>query len=251
MHPRVDDLLLHYVGDLSEQISHLGPIAVFFLLILPLGEELVLIPAGMLVGHGSLPFFATWGLAYLGVLASDAVWFFVARHYGTPLLHKRWFKRVAHPRRLLQAKHQIERRGAWFVVTARFIPGSRTAAIIMAGMLQMPTWKYFLAESCLVIVTVFLQLGLGYLIARGIGTESSARIVLAVVAVVVAIGASGMVARWIHAHRKAGGPAPRAHSSWLRRFRRPRSAAARVAGAASLTPSKATGPAAITPPRGG
>jgi membrane protein DedA with SNARE-associated domain len=229
MTPRVDDLLLHYVGDLSEQIGRFGPLAVFILLILPLGEEVVLIPAGMLIGHGSLPFVATWALAYVGVLFSDAVWFFIARYYGTPLLHKRWFKRVAHPRRLLQAKHQIERRGAWFVMTARFIPGSRTAAIIMAGMLQMPTWKYFLAESSLVILTVFLQLGLGYLIARGIGTESSARLILGLVAVVVLIGASGMVARWIHAHRKAGGPAPRAHSSWLRRFRRPRGPAPRPA----------------------
>lgn len=249
----MEDLLLQYFGDISEQISRFGPIAILFLLILPLGEELVLIPAGMLVGHGSLPFWATWLCGYLGVLISDAVWFLIARHYGTPLLHKRWFKRFAHPRRLLQAKHQIERRGAWVVISARFLPGSRTAALIMAGMLHMPVWKYFLAEGSLAFFTVLLQLSLGMLIAHGIGTESTARIILGAIAVVVIIVASSAAVRWIVAHRRSGIPAPRARASWLRRFRRPRKpSAAPVAGGKASTDqaSTTTTPVAVNPPRG-
>lgn len=253
----MEDLLLQYIGDISEPISRFGPLAVFLLLTMPLGEELILIPAGILIGHGSLPFFLTWAVAFAGVLTSDAIWFFIARHYGTPLLHKRWFKRFAHPRRLLQAKHQIERRGAWFIMTARFIPGSRTAAIIMAGLLQMPTWKFFLAEASLAWFTVLLQIGLGYLIARNIGTEDSARVVLTILAVVVGIAAAGAVTRWVVAHRRAGGPAPRAHASWLRRFRRPRQRPQKSPSPAAAsttdpaTPSAgSSGSVAVNPPRG-
>ncbi|MFO0873354.1 MAG: DedA family protein [Phycisphaerales bacterium] len=218
------DLILQHLGDVSQRILDIGPLAVLLLLLLPLGEEIILIPAGMLtVFHPEqMPFLLTWLCAYVGVLCSDAIWFFISRHYGTPLLHKRWFKRFAHPRRLLQAKHQIERRGAWFIVTARFVPGSRTPAIIMAGMLHMPVWKYLLTESVVTICTTLLQLTAGVLVAKGIGTEDTATRWLGIVGVVVLIVGVGAGLRWFLAFRKKGGPPPRANASWLRRFRAPR-----------------------------
>lgn len=220
----MQEFVLQHLGDVSQRILDIGPFAVLLLLLLPLGEELILIPAGMLtVFHPEqLPFLLTWLCAYIGVLASDAMWFFVSRHYGTPLLHKRWFKRVAHPRRLLQAKHQIERRGAWFIVTARFVPGSRTPAIIMAGMLHMPVWKYLLTESVVILATTFLQLGAGVVVAKGIGSKDAASRILGLVGVMVLIVVAGAVFKWFVAHRKTGTRAPRARASWLRRFRTPR-----------------------------
>lgn len=210
---------LQFINDV---LSSFGPIATLVLLIMPLGEELILISAGILVGGGHMDFWSTAICAYLGVLISDCIWYFASYHYGTRLLHKRWFKRIAHPRRLLEAKHQIEKHGAWVIVTARFVPGSRTPAMIMAGSLHMPFWKFILAEGLLVMVTVPLQLGAGVLIARGIGTESMFQTIMIVVGVVVAGVVLTTVLSWWYAFRNSTGRAPRAKAKWLRRFKVPR-----------------------------
>lgn len=202
-----------------------GPFAVFLLLMLtgigvPLGEDLIIIPAGILLGFGELqPVWMTIMYAYFGVLCSDCMWFALCRTYGTPLLHKRWFKRAVHPRRLLEVKHQIEQRGMWVIVMARFIPGSRTPAITAAGVLHLPFWKFVLATAAACCVTVPLQLGLGYFIARGIGTEGTAGRIQWFSAAVAAILAMLVGLAWWRKFRSHRHRAPRAKAAWLRRFR--------------------------------
>src|SRR3954463_2501622 len=151
-----------------------GPLAVLVLLILPLGEDLIIIPAGFLIGQGHLNWFWTFVCAYTGSFISDGMWYVACYRFGAPLLHRKWFKRLAHPRLLLQAKHQIEKRGAWLIVTARFVPGSRTSAMIVSGLMHMPFWKFAIAEGSCLLVTVAMQLGMGYLIARGVGSQGTA-----------------------------------------------------------------------------
>jgi len=203
----------------AEWMDAFGPIAVLVLLTMPLGEELILIPAGMMIGNGLLPLTMTWICAYIGIQISDCFWFAVARLYGPRLLQHRWFRRFVHPRRLLQAKHQIEARGAWVMVTARFIPGSRTAAIIMAGMLHMQLWKFLLPQLTVSIISLSYQLFLGYLVALGIGTQDLATKIVTMVGVVVLIIAALVVMRIWFAARRGGAPAARARIAWLNRFR--------------------------------
>ncbi len=202
-----------------------GPFAVFLLLMLtgigiPLGEDLIIIPAGILLQFGELhPVWLTALCAYLGVLCSDFMWFALCGWYGTRLLHKRGFKRAVHPRRLLEVKHQIEQRGMWVIVMARFIPGSRTPAITAAGVLHLSFLKFALATAAACCVTVPFQLGLGYFIARGIGSQQSAGQIQWVIAVIVGILAVLLGLNWwrqIRAHRRRP---PRAKAAWLRRFR--------------------------------
>jgi membrane protein DedA with SNARE-associated domain len=217
--------LAAFGGPASEQVLRdYGPVGVFILLVLtgigvPLGEDLITIPAGILIGHGVLHWPTTTAAAYAGVLTSDFLWYGLCRHFGTPLLHKRWFKRLAHPRRLLEVKHRIERRGAWVIVMARFVPGSRTPAITAAGMLSFSFWKFALAEVVASLAAVPLQLLLGYGIAKGVGTRHTADVVLAIVGVIVGMFALLLISAWWGRHRS--GRAPRARAAWLRRFRGP------------------------------
>ena len=188
---------------------------------IPLGEELIVIPAGILLGFGDLqPWWMTAMFAYLGVVCSDCMWFTLCWTYGTPLLHKKWFKRAVHPRRLLQVKHQIEERGTWVIVMARFIPGSRTPAITAAGVLHLPFWKFALATASVTGLTVPLQLGLGYLISQGVATHESSDRILWIVAVVVGILAVLLTLAWWRQIRSHRHRPPRAKAAWLRRFRR-------------------------------
>jgi len=215
-------LLLGSLSGFAQSMEAYGPIAVLVLLMMPLGEELILIPAGLMIGNGLLPLTLTWICAYIGIQLSDGLWFTIARIYGPRLLEYRWFRRFVHPRRLLQAKHQIEARGAWVMVTARFIPGSRTAAIIMAGMLHMQLWKFLLPQLTVSTVSLSYQLFLGYLVARGIGTEDTATKIVTMIGVAIGIAVLMVVARIWYAHRRAGGPVARARIAWLNRFRVPR-----------------------------
>lgn len=211
---------------IANNIGTYGPLAVFLMLMLSgigisLGEDIIIIPAGYLVGTGQLGLAPTLIAAYIGVVASDCLWFAICHHYGTPLLHKRWLKRILHPRRLLQAKHQFEARGAWVIVVTRFIPGSRTTTITVAGMLQMPFWRFAVVTALCVLVTVPLQIGLGMLVAMGIAEMSIADALPRAIGLIMLVVALVLVVRLWRRHRAGGAPMPRAKARWLRRFRVP------------------------------
>jgi membrane protein DedA with SNARE-associated domain len=157
------------------------------------------------------------------------MWYVLCYRYGAPLLHKRWFKRMAHPRRMLQAKHQVEKRGAWVIVIARFLPGSRTSTMIVSGLMHMPAWKFVLAEGSCLFVSVAMQIGFGMLIAHHVDVTSAAGKVMTIVGLIVALAAAGFVIGRISVHRKSGAPAPRSKVKWLKRFRVPRRGLERTA----------------------
>jgi len=91
-----------------------------------------------------------------------------------------------------------------------------------AGMLHLPFWKFVAATAAGCLVTVPLQLGLGYFIAHGIGTMETADLVSAIIGVVILILAILLGLAWWRQHRALRQERPRAKAAWLRRFR-PRS----------------------------
>jgi membrane protein DedA with SNARE-associated domain len=203
-----------------------GPIAVFLLLMLSgvgiaLGEEMVTLPAGVFIATGRLEFWSTAACAYTAIVLADIMWYWICRHYGTPLLHKPFFKRLVHPRRMLELKHQLQQRGVWVIVTARFIPSSRSAAITVAGIFHMPFWQFAVVTVTCVLITVPMQLGLGYLVGRGMDeAHSFAELMWRIAGVVVVVIAFSLAIRAWRAYRRGYRRAPRARASWLRRVRR-------------------------------
>ena len=215
------------INTIIEMYGPYGPWVVFALLLasgvgIPIGEEVVNIPAGFLIAKDRLPLVWTLLASYAGIICADCLWFSISRHYGTRLLHTRWFRRLLHPRRILQAKHQIEKRGGWFMVAARFVPSTRTAAITVSGMLHMKWWQFILVEVICVAITAPLQLGLGYLIGNNVTTEETASLVLWIVGLVIAVTLIPLFIGWIVRWRSSRSRPPRARAKWLRKFRRPR-----------------------------
>jgi len=211
---------------IAENLHTFGPWAVFFLLMLsgigvPLGADVIVIPAGILVCRGDLPLWETLIAAYVGVCAADTLWFLVITRYGAPLLHRRWFKRMVHPRRLLEAKHQMEQRGTWVVVCARFIPGSRTSVITVAGLLHLKPWKFISATCACVAITAPMQIGFGWLIARGFRSDDDAELVQWIIGAIVLAAVLVFVYRMWRRHRVSDASRPpRARVRWLKRFRK-------------------------------
>ena len=206
-----------------DQLLEYGPWVVFCLLLLsgigiPLGEDIIIIPAGMLAQHGGLPLVQTLIAAYIGVVCGDLLWFIVCSKLGTNISHTRWFKKIVHPKRMLQVKYQFDVRGIWVIVLARFIPASRTTTITVAGMMHMKFWKFALATALCCLVTAPMQLFAGWWIADSLQAKSTVELVVRLLGLVMVVVAAIWTYRLWSNHRKSGEKIPRAKASWLRYF---------------------------------
>jgi len=192
---------------------------------LHVSEDFLLIPAGALIFHGHMDWTETLAAAYFGLILGDSGWIWVCRNFGTRLIHSKRFKRMMHPRRLLEAKYAMEERGATVLVLARFIPGTRTPVLTMTGILHMPWWKFLIVELTTVAITAPIQIGIGYLGAKGYESAQSTgdMITLGIAGVALLVGA-GFGYKWWKQAKARKGPRPRAPVAWLRTFGRGSSA---------------------------
>ena len=216
-------------GPFDQLIGTYGPLAMIVLLLasgfgVPIGEEVVNIPAGIFVGRGEMSAVPTYLAAYVGVLGGDFLWFFICRRLGKQLLHRKWFKRLAHPRKLLQVKHKFDRRGPWVLVVARFIPGTRSPTLTVAGILHMPWRTFTFIELGLCAITTTIQVTIGVLIGRQLVHQSIATTVMTALAVVAGIIAVTAIVAWVARSRRTKGPVPRERVAWLRKHRPQRTA---------------------------
>ncbi|MBM3369068.1 MAG: hypothetical protein FJY43_12475, partial [Betaproteobacteria bacterium] len=125
-----------------------GPIAIFGAFVisgigLHLSEDFILVPAGIFayeqyVATGTWQWFIeASAAAWLGIVVGDAGWIWICRHFGGKLLGWRAFRKLIGPRTLLEVKYEMDRRGAWALLIARFIPGARTPMVTMSGVMQL------------------------------------------------------------------------------------------------------------------
>ncbi len=207
-----------------------GPVAIFVAFVisgigLHLSEDFILVPAGIFayeqyVQTGSWEWFIQASLAaWLGIVAGDAGWIWICRHFGGKLLGWKKFRRLIGPRTLLEFKYEMDRRGAWALLIARFIPGARTPMVTMSGLMQLPWWKILAVEAAGVLVTAPLQIGIGVGVAKiGSQFESAAhRWMLYVGATLAVVALMGIVHVMISRRRSKHRP-PRAPMRWLAGF---------------------------------
>ena len=212
---------------IEEGIEKFGAITVFVAFIvsgigLHLSEDLILIPAGWLSANDPRFFWELAAAAYAGIVLGDLGWFLLCRTFGTRLLQSKFFKRMFHPRRLLEVKYQIDQRGVLVLIAARFIPGTRTPVITMCGVLHMATWKFILVEAVCVLITAPMQMAIGWLAfhaaAQAGVTDIFHQIMIGVAVTLAVVIGLWLVHRAIE-QRKSKKRPPRANVAWLRTFR--------------------------------
>lgn len=207
-----------------------GPVAIFVAFVisgigLHLSEDFILVPAGIFayeqyVQTGSWEWFIkASAAAWLGIVAGDAGWIWICRHFGGKLLGWKKFRRLIGPRTLLEFKYEMDRRGAWALLIARFIPGARTPMVTMSGLMQLPWWKILAVEAAGVLITAPLQIGIGVGVAKiGSQFESAAhRWMLYIGATLAVVALMGVVHVLISRRRSKHRP-PRAPMRWLAGF---------------------------------
>ena len=212
---------------IEEGIEKFGAITVFVAFLvsgigLHLSEDLILIPAGWLSANDPRFFWELAAAAYAGIVLGDLGWFLLCHTFGARLLQSKFFKRMFHPRRLLEVKHQIDQRGVLVLIAARFIPGTRTPVITMCGVLHMATWKFITVEAVCVLVTAPMQMAIGWL-AFHAAEQAGVTDIFHQIMIGVAVTLAVVIGLWlVHRaieQRKSKKRPPRANVAWLRMFR--------------------------------
>jgi undecaprenyl-diphosphatase len=159
--------------DFAELIHHWGYPAIFLVEVLgnlglPIPEETVLAVAGYLVwqGRASLP--AVLIAAGAGAVVGDNLGYWLGRRYGRHALD-RWVP--LGPERVERMSCFVARYGMAGVFVARFVPGLRAVAGLLAGSVGLGPWRFFIANLASAMVYVPLGIGAGYALGYGLGEQ--------------------------------------------------------------------------------
>jgi membrane-associated protein len=113
-------------------------------------SESLAIAAGVASGIGKLHVAPTIAAAAAGAFIGDTTSYVLGRTLGVRA-RGRLFRGERSQRALTWAERQLDERGGYLIVVARFIPGGRTATTFTAGMVRFPAAR-FLAFALLAAV---------------------------------------------------------------------------------------------------
>jgi membrane-associated protein len=142
----VADSIFHLLSDF---FARYGYWVIFFGVMLenaglPIPGETVLLFAGFLAYHGKIGLLPAILTAIAGATLGDSLGFWLGRYGGTAFVN-RFLRRIAWvAKRYDGAQKLFVKYGPWAVFTARFITGLRVFSGILAGVLQMPYWRFLL-----------------------------------------------------------------------------------------------------------
>ncbi len=195
-----------------------GPVVIAGVILLagvgiPVSEEILVIPSGFLVGQGVFDLWWTFGLIWLAVVLADLIWMLLVRRYSHVLLRWKYFRRMFHPRRILEIKYMLDRYGPWVIIMGRVLPAARTPTITAAGLAHMKVRSFMVGECIGAAKSVGWQLAIGWLIATSVAASKKAHQVES--AVLIACGVALVIAA-IWWHRRRPKRRPRAPMQWLR-----------------------------------
>jgi membrane-associated protein len=105
-------------------------------------SETSVILGGVFASSGDLVLVLVIVFSAAGAILGDNIAYWLGRLAEGPIVRR--FFAGEKRRRLEWAERQIDERGGYLIIVARFIPGGRTAVTISCGILDMP-WRRFLA----------------------------------------------------------------------------------------------------------
>jgi len=184
-------------------LEHFGYVAVFAALAagglgVPVPEELTQLTTGALAHEGLLDLRIALPVVWAGILAGDAVLFFLARRHGPRLLDSWAARRVLTPSHRERLERHFARHAFWTVAVARHLGALRFAAFTLAGASGVRPATFLLADGLSALVSVPVVVGAGWLFWEHLSeARREVRIVEVVVlaAVALALGVTVLVRR--------------------------------------------------------
>ncbi|MDY3555345.1 DedA family protein [Gemmata sp. JC717] len=147
----------HYLGVFTALIASAS--------VVPVPEELPVITAGIMVGHGDPPlrWYIMLPVLMAGVVIGDGSLYAVGRIWGRRLLQVGWVqRRIVTPEKREQIEKNFHDRGIMILLGARLLPGIRGPIFVMAGVLRVPVGRFMLADVIYAIPLVNIMFWLSY-----------------------------------------------------------------------------------------
>ena len=148
-----------------------------------------------------------WLVCVGAVLGTDLVLYGIGWFGGPVLMSKPWVQKLLKPERVQNFSHKFQERGIWFMLTARLIPGWRSAVFITAGVIKYPVGKFCLADAVSSIPLVTFFFFGGYYAADTINTiianiHQAQNILLLIALVCLLLLGVFFYVRWLRAREK-------------------------------------------------
>jgi membrane-associated protein len=154
------DSLLHLLGDPPQAYLILFAIAAGDAVFPAFPSETAAITAGLLAAVGDLSVALAIASGAAGAFVGDNSSYLVGRHVGHPI-RRRFLSGERGERAFGWARRQLDERGGYLIVVARFVPGGRTAATLTAGIVRFRWWRFapFAAIAAVLWATYAVVLG--------------------------------------------------------------------------------------------
>lgn len=153
-------VLANVLTDLTEWLEDVSAEWWFLLVILGIAffdsivpivpSETTVILGGVAAGLGEQNLLLVILAGAVGAFLGDNCAYLIGRQFA-PAIQRRAGRRPKTARRLDWARTQIKRRGGLLLITARFIPGGRTALTLSSGITHQP-WRWFASWSAVAAV---------------------------------------------------------------------------------------------------
>ena len=169
---------------------------------IPAPGQTILIAAGLYAGAGRLNLIIVLAAGLLAAVGGDNLGYAFGHYGGRPLVLRFGRYLLLTEDRLAAAERFFARHGNLVVPVARFVDGLRQANGIVAGLAQMPWWRFLGYNALGATAWVGLWVLVGYLAGDHIATiytefERYEKYVLAALIVVVI----SVLGRWAYRHR--------------------------------------------------
>ena len=162
---------------------------------IPLPTMPVFLAMGALAGLGRYSFMASVLLALVATMCADLMWFYLGRTRGTSILNLMCRISLEPDSCVSNTKNQFQKRGAYSLLFAKWVPGFSAAAPPLAGLTRMPLRRFIVFDAAGVLLWCGSYLLAGYIfrdqledVARTLSNYGGRVLILALILLVSYIG---------------------------------------------------------------
>ena len=137
----------------------------------PLPGETVTLVGGFLAGSGELLYRYVLSCAIIGAVFGDSCGYLIGKYGGWPLMLKLGQIFRIKEEKLIDAKNQFSKNAAKAVFFGRFITLLRIFAGPLAGIAQMPYWKFLLCNASGATIWALTMVSLSFFLGQVVPLE--------------------------------------------------------------------------------